>query len=277
MKNRLIAVILSLILILGVLPLKVQAVNTLSGGNATTATELNTILGGVHTVDGNKVVLTEDVNVLNEAGFNITGGDLTLDLAGFVIDSGYVTAFSVLSGGALTVMDSSVAASGKIKSGWGENSLHGMYVNGGSLTVNSGSIESYGNGANSSGVYLCTGNVTVNGGTLAYTNNTATVGSGLTIEGGTATINGGTLTGVLGIYFNGVGTANISGSASISGMTTGINTSLGTVNISGGSVTGTSDAINVSVNGTINVSGTAAINGILNMHGGALKISSGNG
>jgi len=274
MKNKLISVIVSLILVFGVLPLKIQAVDTLSGGSATTADELNTILGGVHTVEGNKVTLTENVNVFNAAGFNITGGDLTLDLAGFVIDSPYVTAFNVSSGAALTVMDSSVAATGIIKSGWGESSLHGIRVDGGTLTINSGSIESYGNGDNSSGIYLIAGTVTINGGSLAYTNNTATMGSGLTIAGGTATITGGSLTGVFGIYLNGWGSVNISGSTSISG-TTGINASVGTVNISGGSVTGTSEAIKVSNNGTINVSAGAAINGDLKMQGGTLSISGG--
>ena len=247
MKNKLISVIISLILVFGVLPLKVQAVDTISGGNASTAAELNTILGGVHTVDGNKVVLTEDVNVFNASGFSITGGNLTLDLAGFVIDAPYVTVFTILSGGALTVMDSSVAASGKITTGWGENSLNGVYVNGGSLIVNSGSIESYGNGADSSGVYLYAGTLTVNGGSLSYANSTAIVGAGLTIKNGTATITGGSLTGTFGIVFAGSGIANINGNASISG-TTGIQTEFGTVNISGGSVTGTIQAMSVLTN-----------------------------
>ena len=273
MKKRFIALFLSMAMFLLLLPMPVLAVDVTSGGSASTAAELNAILGGEHIVSGDMVTLNADVQVFN-AGFVISGGNLTLDLAGHKIESSYVTIFTILSGASLTIMDSSSAGSGKISAGSGDSSLYGVYVNGGSLTVNSGNIESYGNGADSSGVYLGAGTVIINGGSLAYRNSTATVGAGLTIYNGTATISGGSLTGMFGIIFAGSGTANINGNVSISG-TTGIQNEFGTVNISGGTVTGTAQAMNVLANGIINVSGTAMINNTLRIGGGSFSMTGG--
>ena len=150
-------------------------------------------------------------NVLLNAPLTIDSGKtVTLDLAGFTVDRGisdFRTNGNVItiSGGNLTLTDSSTGKTGKITGGWNKDDKGGgVYVSSGTFTMNGGTIcnnfvaqaandydhsDGYGGG-----VYIASGGAfTMSGGKI--TQNWGLDNGGVYVLGGTFTMSGGEIIG----------------------------------------------------------------------------------
>ncbi len=258
MKKRLFSILLAALMVVSLLPAMAWATPE---GSAITdaATELT---GGSYYLSCNVTL----------QGNLIVSGDATLDLNGYVLaGNGESNVITVQSGKTLTLKDSNTGSqthkftvdddglwtldedatenyeivTGGVITGGSHTWGGGVYVDGGTLTMNGGNIV--GNKAPSGyggGVYINNGTLTMDGGSIV--GNTATSsGGGVNVFSGTFTMNGGTISGNTatssggGVYVNG-GTFTMS-----EGTISGNEATLGggvynsnTFTMSGGEITG---------------------------------------
>ena len=227
MKKRLLSVVLVLCMILTLLP-------TAAATDVSSADELAAALGGTAyaTVSGDTV--TMNANVTLAETITIASGTVVLDLNGRTItgasgvntdghetygDSSGKTAVAV-TGGTLTIMDSGTDGTligGNVytkSSAWknGAGGGHGVYVNGGAVTISGGTLQggvgglgTSSGGSGGSGISVQSGMVSVAGGT--FTGGAGGGGSTGGAQGSAVVINGGSVSGNLsGTPTNGSGT-----------------------------------------------------------------------
>jgi len=280
MQRKLIVIILALVMAVGLLPavtlpaMALPAMNDASIGD----TQYATLEEAVTTAQsGETVKVLRDINLTN--AINIAADkSLTLDLNGYTvsrtIDSGSTVlerGVITITGGNLTVVDSSAEAGGRISGINGLKTARGVCISSGSLTLESGTI--YGQYA---GIYEY--------GNTAYDHSTS-ISSVVTIEGGNLTGD------FFGIYLAGMGAelhvtgGTISGtdsdSAAISGngsVNEGTNINYGdtVINISDGVITAGGAAIYHPQSGTVTISGGTFTGGsTLSIKDGTWTISGG--
>ncbi len=255
-RQKLLASILTLAMVLGMMPMMTMEVEA-SGTSVTTWDTLQAAMAA-----GGNIVLGDNITAdADDTRLEVPSDKtVTLDLAGYTIDRNLDTAVSsgsvIFVRGNLTIKDTGsggtitggnttsfgggiyVNSSGTLKMEGGTisgnfsgNSGGGVY-NSGTFTMDGGTITgntntftdgiSYGGGVYSSGTF------TMNGG--AITNNKAPYGGGIGIREGTNQINGGTITGntttkhigngaSAGIYIDSDYVLNVQGNVTITGNT----------------------------------------------------------
>ena len=236
MKKRILSIILSIVMLVGLLPTTALAADTHSNhcvcgaehksiGNYTTETSKNFEAWGNATSlpQSGSYYLTGDVEVNSVS----IVGELNLCLNGHTITITYsLGAFVVGSGATLNICDCSTDQSGKIENPSASADYASILNTGGTVNVYSGTVSSSKYGINNN-----SGTVNVYGGIVKD------------IDGSNK----------YGIYNK--GTVNVYG-GTVSGSKYGIdNSSSGTVNVSGGTVNGSSNGID-----NTNGSGKASVN-----------------
>ena len=216
--------------------------------------------GGVRTIS-----LTEADSL-----FDIASG-ITLILDGNITLKGVNDnewALVYIRNGATIVMNSgSLITGNNTDSGGG-----GIYVSGGSFTMNGGTISGNNTDSGGGGIYVYGGSFTMNGGTIS--GNNADYGGGIYVSGGSFTMNGGTISGNNADYGGGIYASDgsytindgiISGNTAI-GSGGGVYVSTGNLAMNGGAISGNT----AEWGGGIYVGGYAS-SPTLNMNGGAIS------
>jgi len=180
----------------------------------------------------------------------------------------------VNSGGNL-VLDVGTKITGNATYGYTSTSLgSGVYVSGGTLTINGGEISSNYSWWGGGGVSISDGTVTMNNGILS--NNKASSGGGVSLVKGTFTMNGGEISDNYGDWGGGIaitlGTFNmnkgkISGNSGEKGA--GVFISNGIFNMADGKIS--NNTVNGSRGSPCCGSGLYVSNGIFNMNGGTIS------
>jgi len=160
-RRTIIAAVISAAMIIAMIPAASFAVTPEKTGALTVATaeQMYEALGGSSSIhedpgNGNVVKLTEDVN-LNNTTIKVTAGDITIDLNGYDIifnetaDNKNIRGFQ-LSGGNVTVTDTSASGSGKIRTDTARAKL--FYVEKGTLKISAGNVAA--TGSRSYGIYI---------------------------------------------------------------------------------------------------------------------------
>ncbi len=239
-----------------------------------------------------KLVFKKGGNVYIKLGSDITGDSEVvpanktkayLDLNGKTLDCG-IYGLQVSKNCTLVVSDS-------VGGGILEGQNYGIYNNGGTVIVNSGTVTTLYADLNTAGIYNNDGSVTINGGTIsgynAITMNSDTckvtvnggtltgTDSGVYIIYGTLTVKNGMITSKsCGVYMESGSTFTMSGGTVIGeyyGVYVKINS---TFTMSGGEITGNSDGVCIS-EGIVNITG-GEITGIdagVDVHSGILTVS----
>ena len=166
--------------------------------------------------DGETIEITDNITVDElitiPDGTNIilTGEQLTRGINGILI--------TVASGGSLTLQDITIDGNKSAYSGLL------IYLNGGSLIMNSGAVlQNNTVGSSGGGVWIAGGTFTMNGGEIKN-NNAAMAGGGVDVLGGTFIMNGGEISGNNaqvggGVTVNGSNPFTVGGTAKITGNT----------------------------------------------------------
>ena len=191
-----------------------------------------------------------------------TQGTTTLDLnsctLGAVGNSGVIT----LSGGTLTIDDSTVGGNGKVTSAAGANDSGTINVNGGNLVVAGGTVENLQNGESVHTIAVSSGNVTVNGGKVSRENESYTSYTINNIGSGTVTVSDGEVSGGFYTILNKSGTVNVTGGKVINDYYAVYNE--GTLSITGGLVQNTSQSSFTIYNagsGSVHIGGSGEVSG----------------
>ena len=174
-----------------------------SSGKAELTTEWRTLQAALNA--GGTVTLDKDYKATPSVETYLTipsGVDVTLDLNGHTIDRGLgigrypaVDAGSVIRvEGTLTVQDKSDAKTGSITGGAPTANGGGVYVSGGSFTMEGGSITGNTAADDGGGVYVSGGSFTLAGGSITG-NEAKTSGGGVYVADGSFTLAGGSITG----------------------------------------------------------------------------------
>ena len=194
------------------------------------------------------------------AGGSLTAADVLLDLNGHAVEllSGLTISES---GGSLKITDTSEGKSGILTTPQVadvEQGFDTITMCGGSLEVSGGTVTS----TKGFPINVRGGKVTISGGKV-----TSSIGTAIQVSAGSLTISGGTVAAsTSGDAVNiGGGTLTVSGSGAISSTDgNGISAyNSAVVNITGGSVTSTGRTGIEARGGTVNISGTAAVEGAL--------------
>ena len=135
--------------------------------------------------------LTTDVDITINSynGLNVGANSLTLDLNGHVVNftASRGNAISLVSGGKLTILDSSFEKKGKITNAAGSSAAYALiYANGGSVTLEGGTLEGY--GAQVLYVNTASGSANLKGGSIV--NKSSSGGNAVYINGGTLDLSG---------------------------------------------------------------------------------------
>jgi hypothetical protein len=222
------------------------------------------------------------------------GGEQLISLQSLLIESGVsltvegaVTLKGLNSGERLVVIKSGGAFTLEEEAAVRDNTGGGVYVDGGTLTMNGGAIS--GNAVSSTtrntyggGVYLNGGTFTMNGGVVGN-NSASTAGGGVYLNGGTFAMSDGTISGNSassrggGVYSSG-GTVTVSGGAISGNSGGGVYSSGGTVTMSGGAISGNTNSSGGGVSvisGTFTMSGGTISGNTASTNGGGVFASSG--
>lgn len=113
MKRKLVSALLATMIVFALLPVAALAAVGGKGGTVSTAADLNKALGGVHTVSGRKVTLTQDV-ILTSGIITERRYALELDLAGHTITLKSKNTCVFLIEGTFSLYDSSSNRQGRI-------------------------------------------------------------------------------------------------------------------------------------------------------------------
>ena len=137
------------------------------------------------------VTLGADCGLTEE--ITLTGGTVTLDLAGHVLKKTNISqAMITLTGGNLTIEDSSTTGSGTISAN--NATVATLWVTGGTLTINGGTISQTGSNSSCQAIAVNPGSLIINGGTVS---NTAGSRKAISFTEGSLTINGGIFKGTV--------------------------------------------------------------------------------
>ena len=189
-------------------------------------------------LSGNAAYIQLLTDVTAAKTMTFTQGTITLDLNGCTLGAAGSNGVITLSGGTLTIDDSSDGGNGKITSAAGAKDIGTINVSGGSLVVDGGTVENLYNSINGHTISVSSGNVTVNGGKVERTGNYSFAYAINNMGGGTISVNGGIVTGgSYAIYNNDSGTVNVTGGEVSTNGTVILNK--GTVHMTGGTVENT--------------------------------------
>ena len=190
-----------------------------------------------------------------------TQGSTTLDLndctLGAIGNSGVIT----LSGGTLTIDDSSEGGKGKVTCATGAINIGTINVNGGNLVVDGGTVEKLQNAESVHTIAVSSGNVTVNDGKVS---NESKSSHTINNKGsGTVTVNGGEVSGGSDTILNISGTVNVTGGKVTNNYQAIFNK--GTVSITGGLVQNTSSVLSPTIynsdSGSVHIGGSGEVRG----------------
>jgi autotransporter-associated beta strand protein len=258
-----------------------QLIGTPGTNNFTNATVTNNVIDGTvfaglntdgltaSTISGNTFTNTvqQGVQVAGPAaGVTVQNNTFTNVNTGGDANRGAIRVSSAALGGAVTISGNSITGDAK----------NGIFINttanlsGGSLTITGNTISDQ----SVAGIrHIGTGTASVTSGTITAPGG----GAGVIVNGGSAVLNvtGGSVSGAG--AFTGLslvtGTLNVSG-GTITGATTGIAVSGGTAGISGGTITGTTTGIDFT-GGTATVGGVAFVGGTTDLKIGTTGLTLG--
>lgn len=287
MIKRILSFVLTICMVIALMPGTAFAV--LDKDAIIGTTEYDTLQEAVNAVsEGDTIRLLRNISLTGTVTIADTNNkSFTIDLKGRTLNSGNMTALVHNGSGTLTIRDSASGEGGKV-TGTKRYYQSGMiYLNGGSLVVESGTVENTGINGNENAIYVSSGSVTVKGGVVKSVSDASysiyNAGSGsVMVTGGTVQNDNGPNSHT--IRSGGTGSVIISGGTVMGAKGFAIGQiSTGDVIVSGGIVNGKRIAIsNTASTGKITISGTPTIcsdsdeytirvSGILEITGGTVE------
>ncbi|MBR2594018.1 MAG: InlB B-repeat-containing protein, partial [Firmicutes bacterium] len=195
-RKRLLSIILSLVLVVGMFPAMALTASAASGTPIPASG--GSLSTGSYYLSGN-VNLTKDLTIAK-------GSTVTIDLNGYTLKGTGSAAVIFVNGGTLTINDTSSSKAGKITGGSSSTGGGVSVRSGGSLTMNGGTITGNKTDNTGAGIYIqgTNSSAVMNGGTVTGNTSTGNGGGVHCNNGCTFTLNGGSITGNTAINGGGV-------------------------------------------------------------------------
>lgn len=267
MKKRLLSYVLTICMVLALMPRTAHAV--IDADILIGTTGYDTLQAAVNAVEeGQTIRMMRGITLTDTVTIADTNNkSFVIELNGKTLNSGIGTAILHEGSGTLSIKDSLIDGGGKItgtKRVAGSDVSGMIFLNGGSLVVESGIVENTGTTGNENAIYVSSGSVTVNGGVVRSVSDASysiyNAGSGnVIVTGGTVQNDNGANSHA--IRSGGTGSVIVSGGIvmGVKGFAIG-QISSGDVIVSGGRVEGKRIAISNTANtGKITISGTPII------------------
>ncbi len=276
MRRQLLSAFLALFMVLTLLPVSAMAESTevkwgVAAEDGTKPVEwagsgtLQDVVTYANGLSRGTAYIQLQSNVTAATTATFTQGTTILDLNGGTLSGSSSSGVITLSGGTLTIDDSSAGGNGKVTSAAGADDIGTINVSGGNLVVAGGTVENLKNGEFVHTIAVSSGNVTVNGGKVSREKESSSSYTINNTGSGTVTVNGGEVSGGINTIVNTSGTVNVTGGKVINDKLTVV-FNQGTMSITGGLVQNTSQSSFVICNigsGSVHIGGSGEVRGCI--------------